>query len=578
MITITNRPTPQPAQAVWRALLLGGALVLLSAGASVATEDEPPVETNLGLLGEAAADLAVDAVVPPPPLPPLEELLAMELEGGLAELSGEVWRNLQRFYDRRQQQSVWLDSEGLRPVASEWLVLLRRAGRHGLNPARYRLEEIEQLAVEEGPAKRVQLELLLSRAFLLYIGDLHSGRYEVDRKAQDWHIATKPVDPVSYLERALRGEFTELVAAAAPQHSAYQRLRDALARYRQIEADGGWPQIDSMIRLKLGSNHPQVQLLRQRLYLEGDLEQASDSMVFDPELEAAVIGFQQRYALDADGVVGRRTIETLNVSVELRIEQLILNMERWRWMPRKMESRYLQVNLADFSLSMVEADHSLFGMKVIIGKAYSETPVFSGEIKYLVVNPYWNVPKRIAIEGLLPKQREDSEYFVRKGIRALERVDLTYKEVPLNEIDWTSLGWKHFPYRLRQDPGEKNSLGRIKFIFPNRFDVYLHDTPAQDLFNKGVRAFSGGCIRVAQPLKLADYLMGETWSAERLEEAIEARKNRRLNLPQSIPIYITYMTVWVDEEGQVQFRNDIYGRDRRLAKQLSVINGDDNNL
>ncbi|MDH4274801.1 MAG: L,D-transpeptidase family protein, partial [Gammaproteobacteria bacterium] len=265
-----------------------------------------------------------------------------------------------------------------------------------------------------------------------------------------------------------------------------------------------------------------------------------------------------------DGVVGRGTRAALNVSMAARIAEIEKNMERWRWMPRSLGSRYVQVNMADYKLTVVEKGKTTMDMRVMVGKDYRSTPVFGNKIKYIEINPVWKVPARIARDDLLPKQREDPEYFLRKGIHVVTSWGTDGEEIDVNEIDWENVKTDEFPYKLQQEAGDKNSLGRMKFMFPNSFRVYLHDTPAKFLFERRIRTFSSGCIRVEQPVELAVKLLDDPqWSTGNLESALATKQSRRLDLGKPIPIYLLYWTAWVENE-RVQFRPDIYGRNRAL--------------
>ncbi|OOZ38358.1 hypothetical protein BOW53_15815 [Solemya pervernicosa gill symbiont] len=503
----------------------------------------------------------------------LDDALESELASGIPEVSGEMWRDLNRFYDSRSGAPFWVATGGVERMGEQLALLLIGASEHGLDNERYHAAQLEQLLGSEDDQALARLELLLTHGLLRFVVDLHSGRPEIDRKAQDWFIERTDIEPLDYLRRVSRGESLQSVLdELAPPHPRYRDLQIAHTHYQMIADDGGWPRLQAMVTLERGKQHSDVSRLRRRLYLSGDLNGIDNSSnQFDEALTQAVIRFQQRHGLKEDGVVGPRTREVLNVPVELRMQQIRLNMERWRWMPRQLEEYHLQVNLADFSLQLIDDDRPQFGMKVIIGKNYSETPAFSGTVRYLVANPFWHVPRRLAVENLLPKQKQDKNYFTEKGIRVLQRAAFGSEEIDPAEVDWMELSRNNFPYRLRQDPGVKNSLGRIKFIFPNEHAIYLHDTPAQGLFEKGVRTFSGGCIRVAEPIKLASYLLGDEWSGEQVLDLIGEKETRRLNLSNRIPIYIIYMTAWVDEQGVMQFRNDVYGRDQRLAQQLQGL-------
>ena len=340
-------------------------------------------------------------------------------------------------------------------------------------------------------------------------------------------------------------------------------LESALAHYRQLAAQGGWPQVPVGPALHEGDMDERLPLLRERLVASSDLPaSASQGVLFDEILTEAVRRFQARHGLTADGVVGTKTLTELNVPISKRIRQLAASLERCQPLPSLLEPRHILVNIADFTLKLYEDGKLRLSMPVIVGKTYRQTPVFNGRISSLVLNPTWEVPHSIATKDLLPKIKKNPGYLRKSDIR----VFLGWNpgtEIDSAGVDWTSLSPSRFPYRLRQEPGPANALGRVKFLFPNPYDVYLHDTPSRDLFQKDDRTFSSGCIRLARPLDLAVYLLQGTplGSMEALTAAIASDKTQSIPIPSPIAVYMAYMTAWVDRDGTVQFRRDIYNRD-----------------
>lgn len=362
--------------------------------------------------------------------------------------------------------------------------------------------------------------------------------------------------------------------APLPSHPGYLRLKEALAGYRNIADKGGWPKIPAGPNMKKDQEGERIRLVRQRLRIseEMDARKIDDVDFFDSDLEEAVRGFQRRHGLKPDGIVGPATLAAMNVSVEERIHQIEANLERWQWLPRDLGERYILINIPAYELEVIESGRPAIEMRLIVGKQYWSTPVFSAIMTHVVFRPYWNVPPRMAKTEVLPRILQDPSYLVEQGIRILEGWDNGTSEIAVNGIDWTKIDAAHFQYRFRQDPGPKNPLGRIKFIFPNRFNVYLHDTPSGDLFKKRRRAFSHGCIRVEKPVELAEYALrgNPAWTKERILSEMEGSYNRTVRLPVGIPVYILYWTAWVEEDGTVQFREDVYGHDERLDKTLEA--------
>ena len=356
---------------------------------------------------------------------------------------------------------------------------------------------------------------------------------------------------------------------------SYRALESMLERYLLLRDAGGWPAFSAAgSTLGTGDASTEIPALRDILWRTSDLaENARGSTLYDGELQRAVQRFQQRHGLATDGIVGPRTRQALSVDVDARIKQLRLNLERSRRLPRDLGERYIWINTAAFELDVHEGDRVALSMRVIVGKEKQQTPAFTESMRYLVVNPYWHVPTKLAKRDLIPALLRNPDYFTQRGIRVLSgwRADAT--ELDPLAIDWREYsGDRYLPYKLRQDPGPSNPLGRIKFMLPNRYSVYLHDTPGKHLFERPVRALSSGCVRLEKPLELARYVMGTEGSGgisrEQLEAIIGTGHNQTVSLPEPIPVYLVYQTAWVDTDGNAQFRHDVYGRDPALAARI----------
>ncbi|HEX7005927.1 MAG TPA: L,D-transpeptidase family protein [Alphaproteobacteria bacterium] len=359
---------------------------------------------------------------------------------------------------------------------------------------------------------------------------------------------------------AARAETPEIVPV--PPHRGEEALAAGLDRYRQIQARGGWPVVPSGPTLRIGDSGPRVAALRSRLAADPDLPadtgSAADGDRFDGGLAQAVLTFQHRHGLDPDAAVGRATLAALNVPVERRIAQIELNMKRLEALPAGLEGGYAAVNIADQRLMVVDGDAVALLARVIVGKPSTRTPVLASRIDSVVFNPPWNVPVSIARNEILPRLRRDPGYLARENMIILGRPDDPYGR----RIDWTTAALGQFAARLRQLPGDRNALGRIKFEFPNPYSVYLHDTPAKALFQRTRRLFSHGCIRVENPRALALHLLSpQGWDMARIEAAIEAGATRRVSLARPMPIVVLYLTAFADASGAIQFRDDVYGWD-----------------
>lgn len=368
---------------------------------------------------------------------------------------------------------------------------------------------------------------------------------------------------------ALGAALLPVFAVAAPGYSSAPKelcllpeLDKSLSQYQQLADQGGWPQVPIGPTLRENDHSERVPILKKRLIVSGDLTESTNlSEYFDETLKEGVQKFQARHGLTTDGIVGRKTLAALNVPISERIRQLSASLRLCQPLPQVLERRHILVNIADFTLKLFENGELLLSMPVIVGKTYRQTPVFSGLISTLVLNPTWKAPHSIATQDLLPKIKEDLGFLDKMHLRVFKTWTST-TEIDPATIDWDNLSLNYFPYRLRQDAGPVNVLGRVKFLFPNPHDVYLHDTPARELFHKDSRTYSSGCIRVAKPLELALYLLQDTSleTMDALKSAIATEKTQRIVIPSPIPIHMAYMTTWVDNEGIVQFRPDIYNR------------------
>jgi murein L,D-transpeptidase YcbB/YkuD len=399
------------------------------------------------------------------------------------------------------------------------------------------------------------------------------GRVNPEKIHPEWEVASPETDLVRLLNATLNtSRVRQLVERLHPPYDGFRGMRQALARYRRIADAGGWDTIPGDARLERGMENAAVARLRRRLVRSGDLTaiQHFNPFLFDRPLARAVEAFQVRHGIAPDGVVGPQTRRALNVPVEARIRQLAINMERWRWVPRDLGPRYIMVNIADYSLTAFAEARPRLTMRVIVGRAYRKTPVFSENMTYLVLNPYWEIPPTLALQDVLPKIRKDPDYMPRQGIRLLSGWDAGARELDRSAIDWAQVQAGYFGLRLRQDPGPRNALGRIKFMLPNKHAVYLHDTPARGQFDALARGFSSGCIRVEDPIGLAAFVLDapRKWNAQSLQKAIASGKRRVVKLTRPLPVHILYWTAWADAAGTVHFREDIYARDAALIKAL----------
>lgn len=487
------------------------------------------------------------------------------------------------FYRRRGYAPAWIGADATFLPADPLVAVIRDAEREGLSPEDYHLATIGFLladirgkfrtGIPVDPEEGAALDLLLTDAFLLYGAHLLAGRVDPEILHTDWVASDPSVDLAALLESSLAGDnVATTLRSLPPPDPGYDRLKHALAYYRSLAERGGWPAIPPGDSLQKGDLGERVDLLRIRLAMTGDIDRvpAEGSSLFDGTLEAAVRRFQRRHGLEDDGVVGRETLAALNVPVEDRIRQIELNMERWRWIPHDLGKRHLLVNIPDFRMRVVENSVTVTDMRIIVGKEYMATPVFSGTIRYMQINPSWNIPNSIAVGEILPKIRRDRNYLAKEKIRVFRSWRENAPEIDPATVDWNAVDDRGFSFKLQQEPGPSNPLGRMKFLFPNRFAVYLHDTPAPGLFRNVTRGFSHGCIRVEKPLELAAILLrgSNGYSLGKIVEFVESGLQKTIPLEEPVPVHILYRTAWVDSGGTVQFRQDIYGRDNPLDVAL----------
>lgn len=491
---------------------------------------------------------------------------------------------LVRFYAYRQYDLAWVDRYGLLPAGEMILNAVRAAGDQGLLSSEYQNPWLDNLLygsiampAVSGPAfveRHVQIDLVLTEMILRYAYDRTMGRIDPVMLAYEEKPKSTPYRDLA-LELAATlasGRLGSFLDQMGPRHNGYRALQKSLRHYQKIKTAGGWRAIDEGPNLERGDCGPRVAQLRYRLGISEDIHFASElkGKCFDGPLEAAVQRFQHRNGLSADGTVGAKTLEALNVPVDQRIRQIQLNMERWRWMPEQLGSTYLLVNIPGFQLKIVEDGRVVRTMRAIVGRPDRPTPVLSSKMTYLEINPYWYVPAKIAREDLLPKIKADPLFLVRQDFRIFDGWDEDAKEISPYAVDWSSINEDHFPYRLRQEPAANNALGRVKFMFPNELSVYIHDTPAKSLFKKPSRDFSSGCVRVENPLELTAFLLGrQNWDQERLSKVVASHQRQVVVLDDPVPVYLVYFTAWVNQNGEINFRDDIYGQDQQLLNALA---------
>jgi L,D-transpeptidase YcbB len=509
------------------------------------------------------------ATAAPSPAFDLQHAIIARLEGAQPlPLAGDRYReHLREFYAARGGAPLFQSPASMRDLIDR----LRLAPEDGLNADDYPIGELERLSdasASDTPEQRIDTEIAFAASFLTFAFDLKTGRPWV--VPQDIRPARgrTTADAIAVLDGLMTGRTVDAALTGwLDHHDAYTRLKAALSGYRALVAAGGWPEVPGGETLRPGTSDGRVLAVRLRLAAEGDHPiPEQDAIAFDAALEAAVRRYQARHGLTVDGLIGRSTLDSLNVDAQTRERQIIITMERWRWFPADVGSRYIVINIAGYDLTLIDGDNEPLTMAVIVGKPTDETPEFSSTITYLDFNPYWYVPRRIALEEEVPKLISDPGRMLARGFEMIQ--DGTV--VPFDGVDWSALAAGAVPFRLRQRPGPDNALGQIKFIFPNSRDIYLHDTGARHLFRPAARAFSHGCVRVQRPIDLANALLrgNPGWDRARIDQTIAEGKLHRVLLNEPFPVHLIYMTAWVGDDGAVQFRDDVYNRDATIGRRL----------
>lgn len=469
------------------------------------------------------------------------------------------------FYQSRQYEPVWVNNSGLTPQGTALIASLKKVNREGFDARLYMPTVLSEPGASADDL--AETELAISAGLVRYANDATIGRSPPRRNDPNTSASEKIVDPTAVLLSAADAtEVDAYVDTLPPQDRIYKGLQEALRRYRALEKSGTWQPLSAT--LQPGVNGEAVRSLRQSFVLMGDLPADADthSTHYGEDVTAAVRRFQHRHALPLTGTMDATTRNAYNVPPDTRVRQILVNMERRRWMPTDLGANHIFVNLADYKLNVIENDKSVLEMRVVVGKPTWPSPVFSDVMEYMEFNPYWHVPPGILKKEVLPKMRSNPGYASAAGLKVYQNG----RQIDPADVDWAQAGGG---YSFRQDPGERNALGRMKFMFPNPYSVYLHDTPSKSLFNRSDRAFSHGCIRLEKPMELAVYVLNRNsgeWDQNRIERTIGTRRNSSVRLKEPLPVHLAYFTVWLDGDGSVQFRNDVYGRDATLERTLSA--------
>ena len=560
MLDTLNRPSRRA-----RGRLIGFAVCALALGACRNNDAAVP-ESHLG---EVAESWSPDALtkVRNVPVAALQEAIRTRVTTGERPkgLDAGDWERVVKLYEYYHNVPLWLEEDADSERADQLVNALGTVHEHGLVGSAYPLEQLRAALApidknrRPTPQQLAEADVLLTSIYVALGEDLLTGQIDPARVSPDWRIRQSKADVDSLLARTLRGSpLARAIELMRPQDEQYRALREQLRRYREIAAAGGWTRVPEGPSLRPGDTAQveRLRALRERLagenYIDrGEIEaDSAGRAIYQGDLAAALATFQRRHGIVVDSILGKGTLASLNLSAEYRVGQIMANLERYRWMPRSLGDRYVYVNVPAFHLDAYDNGRPVLSMRVIVGQDYADqaTPAFADMMTYIEFAPYWNVPEKIAEEEIWPKVAEDPSY--------------------LEANEYEVVNDRGGP-RVRQRPGEKNALGRVKFIFPNDLNIYLHDTPARSLFQRDVRAFSHGCIRIEKPLELAKYALSGMpgWTEDRIERAMDG-ETRQVVLKRKIPVYIVYFTTYV-RDGTLYFANDLYERDDNLVKVVA---------
>lgn len=471
---------------------------------------------------------------------------------------------MMKLYQQRDFQPIWPRQRQL-----DLISLIAQAWTHGLNEEDYRLSVLRRLTVRPpaGVAAQADADLMFTDAFIRYTRDLRYGKLDAQSLQRNARQIDLQSDVATIIEELIDApDLTTRTERSLGHGFLYENLRGWLVRYQGFAVQGGWPPVSDGQALRLGDTHARIFEIRKRLAAEGFPIANAGRMFFDEDLENAVRNFQTRYGLLRDGIVGRRTVAAMNVSAHARIDQIRVNLERLRWVTQSWEERFVAVNIAGYRVYYIEGSAVQWSARAVVGRPYRQTPVFRSKVTTLVLNPDWTVPPTILRNDVLPEIRKDRAYL---DTQQMEVLDHSGRRIDPATVDWSLYPAQQFPYYIRQRPGAINALGRIKFVFPNDYLVFLHDTPAKGLFEARERVFSSGCIRVERPLELAALLLrAQQWDVQAIDAEVAKGVTRTLPLDTPVPIVVLYLTAIAPDADEFSLFADVYQRDAALLGAL----------
>ncbi len=486
----------------------------------------------------------------------------------------DLVKNAAQYYKQRQFQQIWVEGNSFTTAARIVLDVLKNAAKEGLEPHDYKKASKLFKEAQKNPARLLDAEIAITSLVLEYIDDLMGERLNPRKIGKALYLKAKNIDAVQIMKDGMRTDpSAKWLQVLTIQHPEYQMLKKELAYYLGRQGQSSYPKLSLGAKIELGNKGGRIETLQWQLSSLGYLSGVHQQGTVDAVTDLSIRAFQEANNLKADGVVGPKTIRVLNShNVEDRLRQIIVSMERWRWLPENLGNRYVLVNIAGFELTAFEEGTEKLRMPVIIGRKYRKTPVFSSDIYSVRFNPSWHVPRSIAVKDKLRKIRRDPGYLTRGGYVLY---DAGGARISPQSVDWSSVSASNFNFRIRQNPGNHNALGKIRFAIKSPFNVYLHSTPDKHLFKKNQRSFSSGCIRVGDPKALALFVFNDvsTWPYDRIEQNMQGTKTQNVALSHPVKVYITYFTVWKDKDGKPHYSQDIYGQDLAIWSALKSRKG-----
>ena len=495
----------------------------------------------------------------------------LSLRSALRSSLGEFYKMsdpISLFYFERNYEPFWIENRKRLETLSR---SLSEAGSHGLPKLRYPLDELKEAIFEDDPTQKAKLELMATEAFLLLAQDISGGILKPNMIDANINVAPQRREASEILASLTESfDVSSFFQNLLPKSNEYRYLVGELKRMRDIASKGSWGDpVPSGTTLELGMTHENVPFLRKRLSKMGYPVSQTNLRIFDEQLDASVKKFQEYHGLNPDGVFGKRSIEAINVPPKVRLVQILVNLERMRWNNQDRGMEYVSVNQANFYAYFKSGNTKVWESRVVIGLPSNQTPEFNDTMTHMVVNPTWHVPKSIAVDEYLPLIQSDPNFLVDNEMVLMVRGTDTIIDSSL--IDMQAFTPDNFPFLIKQIPSNINALGLVKFMFPNKFSIYMHDTPMKDLFFKDERTFSHGCIRLQEPFEFAYSLLRnqEVDPENKFQEILQKEEETYINLSRNIPVYITYRTAFFDDYGQVNYRADIYGRDALVYMALA---------